>query len=341
VAVGLLLLARGLIAYRQAALVGDTSTSPISSIAAGEVRVSGLVEAAGITLLSLLQSTPCVYYRSTVGGRGEAASDDAVTEERAIGFRIRDTSGDLRVFPRGARFDAAVRFRGDSSFTGDDPPGLVLRTGGETAAVAADDAAAARQALLTVHDPQRDGRPWTISGAAGSGGRHYSEWRIEPGDTVTIVGLALPFSDLDDPAGADLAAGADRVIDDPVVAEDLAAAQASGSLADDPAKAWGNAAIPGFGVGRPVRAPVLDPAADPMVMGGATDAAQAERTFAIPLGSLVLASTPEVPLLIAYGSPGAIEDRGRTAFLVGLVGAILAIASAMVVAITIDGGFGR
>ena len=78
-----------------------------------------------------------------------------------------------------------------------------------------------------------------------------------------------------------------------------------------------------------------------MPLGSATDAAQAERIFDIAPEALVLAAMPDAPLLIAFGSPGAVVARGRSAFLLGLVGASLAIASAMVVAITIDGGFGR
>ena len=111
VVAGLFLLARGLGGYRSLVRVADTSTSGISSLAAGEVRVSGVVEPAELTLVSLLQSIPCVYYRSTVGNGGARNSaDSGYTEERSIGFQVRDSSGSLRVFPRGARFDAPVRF---------------------------------------------------------------------------------------------------------------------------------------------------------------------------------------------------------------------------------------
>lgn len=41
----------------------------------------------------------------------------------------------------------------------------------------------------------------------GSGRREYEEARIEVGDTVTIVGTALPFDQLPDPDGADMAEG--------------------------------------------------------------------------------------------------------------------------------------
>jgi hypothetical protein len=45
-----------------------------------------------------------------------------------------------------------------------------------------------------------------------------------------------------------------------------------------------------------------------------------------------------VPLLIAFGIPGAVVARGRDRFAVGLLGALLAIASAMVLAISVSGG---
>ena len=72
--------------------VADTSTSPIDSLAAGEVRITGVIEAAELTLVSLLQSVPSVYYRSHIGAEDEGGSTGAgYTEERSIGFRARIT----------------------------------------------------------------------------------------------------------------------------------------------------------------------------------------------------------------------------------------------------------
>ena len=48
-----------------------------------------------------------------------------------------------------------------------------------------------------------------------------------------------------------------------------------------------------------------------------------------------------MPLLIAHGVPGAVVERGQTQFIVGMLGAVLAIGRAMVVAIDLSGGFGR
>jgi hypothetical protein len=244
-AAGLLLLARGLVGYRTLIRVADTSTSTISSLAAGEVRVSGVIEGAELTLVSLLQRVPCVYYRSTIGHAGDGrGSDPDYTEERSIGFQVRDSTGTLRVFPRDARFDAPTRFQGETSLTGDEPAGL---------------------------------------------------------------------------------------------AADIAAARDSGALLDDATAAWGNAAIPGFGIGRPVVEPMIDPAANRLPLARPAEAAQAARTFEIAPGVLVLAASEEVPLLIAHGIPGAVVERDQDRFVVGLLGAVLAIGSAMVLAISLAG----
>lgn len=335
---GLVLLARGLSGYRSLVRVADTSTSTIASLAAGEVRVSGIVEPAEVTLVSLLQSVRCVYYRATVGSaQDRRGTGDGYEEERSIGFRVRDATGSLRVFPRGARFDAPVRFEGETDLSGDEPAGLAIRHGGSTGPAEIDEAVAVA-ALLTVVDPGSASDP---AGLRGRGGRRsYRESRLEPGDPVTIVGRALPFSDLADPAGADLGSGSESFIDDPEIAADLAEARADGTLVDDPAIAWGNAAIPGFGIGRPVVAAAIDPAANPLPLGDAESAARAERTFSIAPETLILAASDEVPLLIAHGVPGVVVDRSQGRFLVGLLGAILAITSAMVVALSLSGRLG-
>ena len=330
---GLYLLVRGIDGYRSLIRVSDISTSSISSIAAGEVRIAGAIEAAELTLVSLLQSVPCVYYRSTVGQAGEGRGiDTGYTEERSIGFRVRDATGTLRVFPRSARFDAPLRFDGETGLIGAEPASLDIRSAGSTQATETD-RATAELALLTVQDPRR-GSPATLDGHRR---RAYREWRLTPGDLVTIIGRALPFSALADPDGADIGNGSDAV-DDPEVAADLASARAADSLAKDPAAAWGNAAIPGFGIGRPVAAAVIDPAARPLPLGEPAEAARVERTFHIAPETLVVAASDEVPLLIAHGIPGAVAERGQERFLIGLLGAILAIASAMVLAINLGGG---
>ena len=189
---------------------------------------------------------------------------------------------------------------------------------------------------MRVPEAPTDG--WSAS--ADGDARTYREARLEPGDLVTIVGQALPFGDLGDPTSADLGLWTGGAADDPEVAMDLAEAREAGVLADDPAAAWGNAAIPGFGIGKPVRPATIDPEADPLPLGDAADAARAERTFDIAPDTLVVAAVPDAPLLITYGTPGAATERHQDRFIVGLLGAMLAIGSAMVFAVMLDGGFG-
>src|SRR4029078_33588 len=170
---GLWLLVRGVGGSRTAARIGDTGTSTIASLAAGEVRVSGVIEAAEVTLVSPLQSRPCVYYRSSVSGEDDDRDPlSGFHEERAVGFRVRDASGDLRVFPREARWDAPVAFDERTDTLGDEPSGLDLRDG-SAFAPAEVDRAAAIAALLTVQQPRDDGDARLR--VAGRGQRHYQE----------------------------------------------------------------------------------------------------------------------------------------------------------------------
>lgn len=302
---GLALLGRGLLAYRMAAPFGDTSSSTIRSIAAGEVRVGGTIEAAELTLTSPIQGRPCVYYRARIQEGGDRDERTVFEEERAAGFRIRDGSGDLRVFPRGARFDVPTGYREETGLLGDEPIGIDLRQG--------------------LFDPSARRRT-------------YEEARLEVGDAVTAIGIVLPFELLPDPAGADEDGGAGVSSTDPDLATDLAEARAAGILAADPAAAWGNAAIAGFGIGAPVRRPALDPAAHPLPIASEAAAEAAERAFDIAPDAFVLAAGPDSPLLIAAGSPGAIEARGQDRVLLGLGGAVLAIGSAVGLAIVLGNG---
>ena len=343
---GLWLLVRGMRGYGTATLIGDTATSHISTLAAGEVQVSGVVEPAEMTLISALQSTPCVYYHSTIGPEGEyPEAMHTFEEERAIGFRVRDGSGEVRVFPRGARWDAPTRYDESTGFSGYQPPGLNLRTGPAISTAELDRASAI--AALTTMPKQPDFDPLVILGGGSTGyGRRsgqrlrYREQRLEPGDAITIVGRALPFSDLDDPTEADVAEGS-LATDDPEVTGDIAEAREAGLLAGSPEEAWGNAAIPGFGIDRPARAPDLDTRAHPPTLAGTSETARFMRTFSIPPETLVLATTHDLPLLIAFGVPQAVIGRQQGRFVVGLLGAILAIGSAMVLALMLADRIGR
>jgi hypothetical protein len=337
---GLVLLVRGLRDHRTAGRITDIATSRIASLASGEVRVSGTVEPAAVLLVSALQSEPCVYYRSTIHeGRDRDRRDPVLDEERAVGFRVRDASGSLRIFPRGARFDVPPRFDAASSLLDGEPTALRTRTGPP----------------YTTAEPDRDEQVAALLGApaapetsmrhpllrAGRGERRYREARIEVGDVVTVVGRAIPFGDLDHPAEADISTGALLPADDPEVAESIARARAEGTLLTDPALAWGNAAIPGFGIGRPVREPVLHAEAHRPAVAPAEEATRAERTFHITRETPVVAAGGGVPLLISAGDPGTVVERHRQSLVLGLLGAALTIASVMALAMTIGSGGAR
>jgi len=344
---GLVLLVRGFAGYRAASRIGGVSPSRIASLAAGEVLVSGTAEPLELTLVSPLQSAPCLYYRSRVSTSGDETSHELFEEERAVGFRVRDASGAIRVFPAGARFDVPAAFDEQSGTWEGDPPGLMPRTGSAFGPGVDRDAQIA--ALLTVRDP--GSAAWSTPLAAGpalfggaaalagtSARRRYVEARIDAGDVVTVLGRAVPFGDLADPAAANLLEGSAVGTDDPEVQADLAAARAAGLLEGTAAEAWGNAAIEGFGIGRPVRPPDLETGANPLPAGDSALAARARDAFEIPSESLVLASVPDAPLLVTVGAPTAVVAREQGRFVLGLLGAVVAIGSALTLALLLSGG---
>ena len=331
---GLLLLWRGFGGYRAAIRVGDTSTSRIASLAAGEIRITGVIVPAEVTITSRLQGRECVWYRSRVTTSGDD-SRRILDEERAVGFRVADGTGSIRVFPRGARVDAPVRLDEKDSASGEPPPSVTMRPSSAFDTHITGDREAAIAALLTVRRPDSgdDDDPF----GSNEHGRRYEESRIDVGDTVTVVGTAVPFGHLDDPDGAD---HLDRLgdplvgLDDPEVAMNIAEARAAGILTT-PEDAWGNAAIPGFGVGRPVREPELHPEADPPALASAEEAERIERVFDIEPDLLVLAAGRDAPLLIAHGAPGDVVAREEGRFLLGLLGAALAVAGAIGAAVVL------
>lgn len=339
VVAGLILLVRGFGGYRAASRITGTSVSRIASLAAGEVLVSGAAEPIELTLVSPLQSAACLYYRSRITESRDGDGRDLFREDRAVGFRVRDASGAVRVFPSGARFDVPDRYDESTPAWGGDPIGFAPRTG-PIFAPGPDDREAQIAALLTVPDA----RAWSLLDPTGlpigrsTSGRRYREARIEAGETVTVVGRALPFGDLSDPVAANVLDGSGVGADDPEIAADLADARAAGDLAATPEAAWGNAAIEGFGIGRPVRPPELDPEADRPPPPDPALAARATAAFDIPPGTLVLATSDEVPMVVSLGAPGQVAARQDWQFVEGLLGAALAIGSAMALAIVVQGG---
>jgi hypothetical protein len=154
---------------------------------------------------------------------------------------------------------------------------------------------------------------------------------------VTVLGRVLPFSELDDTDSANVVDGSIDPFTDPEIAADLAEAREAGILADSPAEAWGNAAIEGFGIGHPVRAPILDPAATPPPPPDPAIAERVAATFDIAPGDLVIAASGEVPLIVSLGAPATAAARHELQFVIGLLGAVLAIGSAMAIALLMDG----
>jgi hypothetical protein len=362
---GLVMLGRGLVGYREAGRVDGLATSRIASIALGEVLVTGTAEPIELTLVSPIQSRPCLYYRARISETRDGDGRDVLREERAVGFRVRDGTGAVRVFPGGARFDVPERFDESTSAWSGEPPGVALRSG-STFGPGPDDREAQIAALLTVRpavsgiDPSDSGGGvfggglgaatggWlsgapalgglSALGSVREGGRRYREARIEAGDTVTLVGHAVRFANLADPAAANILAGSAVHAGDLEVALDVAEARAAGLLAATPAEAWGNAAIPGFGIGRPTRPPTLDEAATRPPQGDAELATRVAATFEIAPDTLVLAAHDEAGLTISLGEPTVVSARHEWQFVVGLLGAALAIGSAMTLALVLQGG---
>jgi hypothetical protein len=337
IAAGLFLLWRGFGGYRTAMRISDIATSRIASIAAGEVRLTGVVEPAEMVLTSTLESASCVYYRSTVKDTSGDSDATVHDEVRAVGFRVRDETGDVRVFPRDAQWDVPLRFEARTSGFDGPAAGLRLRPGSPYQA-AEPDREDLIQDLLTPDQPLDASSP--LYGSSGKADRTYMEARVEPGDTVTIVGRALPFGQLSDPSEADVAVGEVPTAADTEVALDIAEARAAGVMVADPALAWGNAAIPGFGIGAPLRSPVLDPAATMPALAPPDEEARNSRTFDIAPEQLVVAAGADMPLLVAFGAPAVAAARHRDTFLVGLLGVVLAIGSAIVLAFALTWGGG-
>jgi len=338
---GIALFGRGLVAYRKAAGVSSIATSPIEGLAAGEVRVVGTVEPGISTLVSPLQSAPCVYYHARVTRQEGRTSETLLNDERGVSFRVRDATGVILVLPRGAHWELPTRFSADTGITGDAPAGLQLNQG-PTVVLAAQEREAQIADLLTVHQP---GEGWaasspSVGGMPFFGERvHYGETRLEIGDSVTVIGPAVPFGMVwVDVEGAPIAA--EDPVDDPAIAADLADAAASGRLSATAEQAWGNAAIPGFGVGQPTRPPELDPGATPEAATPAkqeTDTRHGPAASAYDVGNdqLVLAVAPGQGMTVYAGAPAEAAGRQEWVFWTGLAGAVLAVASALVFVISL------
>jgi len=339
---GLALFVRGLVAYRRDRLISSVATSSLDGIAAGEVRVTGVVEAIDQTLVSPLQSEPCVWYRARVeetGDNGRVLLD----EEKAQEFHIKNETGQIRVVPRGARWEISTVFDESTGITGDEPPGLKRRSGAMYAAALERDPGemtetereVARQALLTVQQPAEatTAEGWSVAdgnwgmgvGLATQRGRRYREARLEPGEVVTILGQALPWSDIRDAIHAwDPSSNVEATI-----AEDIATARELGTLAASPEEAWGNAAIPGFGIGAPTAQPELDERARQPETVSEEAHEDALAQYDIPNEELILSRGQKGEMAVYLGAPQAAVMHHDFAFALGVLGAFMAVFCAL------------
>ena len=339
---GVALFVRGLVAYRHDRLISSVATSSLDGIAAGEVRVTGIVEPIDQTLVSPLQSKACVWYRARIdeaGDNGRVLLD----EEKAQEFRIRNESGDIRIVPRGARWEIGAAFDASTGISGDEPPGLQLRRAGAYAAAVERDPAemseaekeVARQALLTVQTPVDPtlAEGWSVAdgnwgsgvGLARSRGKRYREARLEVGETVTILGQALPWADVKDHLHAwDPSSNVEMAI-----AEDVARARELGMLAASPEEAWGNAAIPGFGIGSPTVSPELDPQARQPEPRGEDAHREALARYDIPDEELIVSRGQKGEMAVYAGAPQQATMHHDFAFALGVMGALMAVFCAL------------
>ena len=197
------------------------------------------------------------------------------------------------------------------------------------------DREAAIAALLTVRQPEPD--PLDDVPGGRQRGRRYVEARLEAGDVVTVVGTALPFGHLADPDGADrMDRAGDPLLglDDPEVAMNIAEARepASSRRPRTPGatrRSRGSAS----GVRCARRSSTTGVAAP--ALATEAEAAAMERTWDLEPDLLVVAAVPDAPLLIAGGAPEEVVAREEGRFLVGLLGAVLAIGSAIAGAVVL------
>jgi hypothetical protein len=321
---------RGLMSYRRGAAVASIATSPAGALAAGEVRLHGIIEPLVNVLVSPLQSEPAVWYRSRIGKDGDDDTE-IFAEERSTQFLLRDDTGVVRIVPRQARWEAPNQLDESTDVNGDPPVGLRRRSGPAATPVTELDREAAIAALLTIRPAGTDEDVSEGSGFRHLGigsRRHYTEALLAPGDEVTIIGYAQPYSDLSALHDLEQVLHRPDGLDDPVLAAELSEARAAGLLAPTPEAAWGNAAVPGFGIGRPERAPVLDPEADALPLADPGQVERADRLFEIPGEGLVVSSGPDTELVVYAGDPADAKAAHDQTFLMGVGGGALAILSA-------------
>jgi hypothetical protein len=255
----------------------------------------------------------------------------------------------MRVVPRATRWEIGTAFDERTSVVGAEPPGLARRTGASYAPFQEKDVPemtelerrAAAQALLTVQrpagggvDPERSSDPDGFGlSVVEQGGRRYREARLEPGETVTIIGQAWPWAEVRELLLA--WNPGDNVETD--MAADLSAAREMGLLAASPEEAWGNAAIPGFGIGAPTAQPRLDPRAHQPSVPDAASHEAALAKYHIPDEEMVLSRGLRGGMAVYLGTPQAATAHHDYAFWLGLVGAVMAVLCALLLGVLVTG----
>lgn len=168
---GVALFTSGFGEYRRRSLVANTPTSKVRSLAMGTVELQGAAKAKERDLLeSPITKTDSVLYRYEVEEYRESGDDSrwvTVDSGRQVRpFHLDDGTGDVLVDPEGAdlRLPRDARIEADEIGELPEPTREFVRENDEV-------------------DPQ-DG--WFTDE------RRYTEWRVEPDQTVYVFGEALP-----------------------------------------------------------------------------------------------------------------------------------------------------
>jgi len=153
--------------WRWLRLIEDTPTAKVRSMPMGRVEIFGRAEEKA-ELLAPLSGVRCVYYRYRVEelrGTGKNRRWKTIDsgESAAWGFYLEDDTGRVFVAPKGA----AISVSADLEVT--------------------------RGGLLGFFDraePALDTSRWEERSGWNPRRRRYTEWRIEPGDFVYVLGIA-------------------------------------------------------------------------------------------------------------------------------------------------------
>ena len=290
-----------------------------------------------MTLVSLLQSVPCVYYRATIGNGGDrrttrlglhGGARDRVSRPR----RSQAACGSSRAGRASMRRSASTS---ETGMPGDEPPGLDIRREGSTRLAEIDRLAGDRRSCSRSTSPTRPSQRPAAARSARTAGR-YRESRLEPGDPVTIVGRALPFADLADPPAPTSATAPDRARRRP--GGRRGPRRGAGRRAPWPTTRRRPGATPrsrASGSGGRSRRRRIDPAREPAAARSRpTRPRRAERTLrASRPRRWSWRRRPRCRCSSPTACPGASSSAARTGSCVGLLGAMLAIGSAMVFAV--------